>query len=60
MLEERSGVNFGLPKSFIFDYTLTVKREFFADRQSGGKRKRVGIFNQLKAERKSGLNSERG
>jgi hypothetical protein len=60
MFEERSRVNFGLPKSFIFNYTFTLKRESAAGRESGGQRERVGVFNPLEAKRKFGLNSERG
>jgi hypothetical protein len=60
MLEQRWGVNFGIPKSFIFNYTFTLKRVSAAGREGGGKREGFGVFNQLKAKRKSGLNSERG
>jgi hypothetical protein len=60
MLEERSGVNFGFPKSFIFNYTFTLKGESAANREGGGQRERVGVFKQWKAKGKSGLNSERG
>jgi hypothetical protein len=51
MLEKSSGVDFGLPKRFNFDYLMTKKRNLPGDRERDRWREGVGISKPWRAGR---------